>query len=217
MSSTCSRCTSACKRPWRRWPRNRERAVGDDQRERPAGRGGGFAFRSTPSTMKRLEPTESGDEMKIRIDCPALDGGGARLDVVAVTGGYELPPSPGGVRDRANMTITFPVGSPAHGALREVSERGELCVSRAMKASGSSRRKACRASRATAWPASLWLLRADRRVRTTARGTPPTTVVPGSSTGSQRGEWAYRAGSGPSEASGSPRRGSGERFSGRTP
>ena len=63
--------------------------------------------------------------MKIQIHCPVLDGGGACLDVVAVTGGYELPPSRGGVRDWANITVTVALGSPAHGALREVSNRGE--------------------------------------------------------------------------------------------
>ncbi len=63
--------------------------------------------------------------MKIRIDCPALDGGGARLDIVDVTGGDELPPSRGGVRDWAEVTITVAVGSPAHGVLHKVSESGQ--------------------------------------------------------------------------------------------
>ena len=63
--------------------------------------------------------------MKIRIDCPVLDGGGECLDVVTVVGGDELPPSRGGVRDCADITIAVRIGSPAYGTLREVSDGSE--------------------------------------------------------------------------------------------
>ena len=71
-------------------------------------------------------PDGNRDEMKmIHIECSVLQDGAADLEVDHVTGGYELPVAPAGVRVWADITIAVPVGSASHSALEASREAGE--------------------------------------------------------------------------------------------